>query len=586
MTGMGSAALGSTGLAGPFYHRLGLEAIALVLVGLVLVAARYFLFSSASSRASVQVAGSADDGAHEVAEPRARALLRWGFGALWILDGLLQMQRAMPTSLVTQVIQPAAQGSPRWLVDLVQLGIDAWQRHPLWAATGAVWIQLAIGVWLLVGKSGAFAKVGYVAAILWGLSVWVGGEAMGGVLAPGASWLFGAPGAVLLYVVAAAALLAPWSAWRPDRLPRWLLGLVGVELLAFGVLEAWPGRGFYHGQIPAMIRAMAQTPQPSFLSRPMVDLANVLHGTTIVVVNVVVAATLVAVGVAFVTKRLVWPAFWVLAVLSLATWWFVQDFGFLGGVGTDPNSMMPGLLLALAAVLGATSPVEVAVDVRGLWPSGVGVAGRLLGTWTVVVALMGIGPLAYAAINQTASPALALAASDTPFAIDRPVPSFTLLDQRGVPVSIDQFAGKRIVLTNLDPVCTFDCPLIAQELRTADLSLPASVRAQTVFIAVAVNPAIHSVRAVQIFDQGENLTGLSNWYFLTSPSLSQLAKVWRAFGFGVSQPIDGVMVQHEDIGYVVGPNLTERYLVPMDPSLNASVATSISSLYDHLVEEV
>lgn len=586
MTGMGSAALSSSGLAGPFYHRLGLEAVALVLIGLVLVAARYFLFAGAANPARVQVAGSADEGLHEVAEPRARAILRWGFGALWILDGLLQMQRAMPTSLVSQVIQPAAQGSPRWLVDLVQVGIDAWQRHPLWAATGAVWIQLAIGVWLLLGKSGAFAKVGYVAASLWGLTVWVGGEAMGGILAPGASWLFGAPGAVLLYVVAAAALLAPWSAWQPDRLPRWLLSLMGAELLAFGILEAWPGRGFYHGQIPAMIRTMAETPQPSFLARPMFDLANALHGTTMVVVNAAVAIVLVAVGVAFLAKRLVWPAFWVLAVLSLLAWWFVQDFGFLGGVGTDPNSMVPGLVLAGAAVVGVASPARESVDVRGLWPSGVGIAGRLLGTWTVAVALMGIGPLAYAAINQTASPALALAASDTPFAIDRPLPSFTLLDQRGVPVSIDQFVGKRIVLTNLDPVCTYDCPLIAQELRAADMSLPPSVRANTVFVAVAVNPAIHSVQAVQIFDQRENLTGLSNWYFLTSPSLTQLSKVWQALGFGVSQPVDGVMVQHEDIGYVVGPHLTERYLVPMDPSLNASVATSISSLYAHLVEEV
>jgi cytochrome oxidase Cu insertion factor (SCO1/SenC/PrrC family) len=592
MTGMGNAALSSTGLAGPFYHRLALEAIALVLLGLVLLAARYFLFAGGTSGARVQVAGSAEDmGAALATEPRGRALLRWGFGLLWILDGMLQMQRAMPTSLISQVIQPAAQGSPQWMVAVVNAAADAWNRHPVWAATGAVWIQLAIGLWLLLGKSGWFARVGYAAAVGWGLVVWVTGEAMGGILAPGASWLFGAPGAVVLYVVAAVALFFPYRSWDDAWLPRRLLALIGAELVLFGVLEAWPGRGFYHDQIASMIRTMAQTPQPSFLARPMLAVASALHGTTAALVNGLVAAVLLVVGLAFIARRFVWPAFWVLAALSLVTWWFVQDFGFLGGVGTDPNSMIPGLLLSGAAIVGlgaagARSVATHAEESARLWPSELGIAGRLFGTWTVAVALMGLGPLAYTAIDQTTSPSLALAASDTPFAISRPTPPFTLLDQYGAPVSLSQFAGKRIVLTNLDPVCTLDCPLIAQELRTADLALPPSVRANTVFVAVAANPEIHSVASVRLFDERENLSGLSNWYFLTSPSLAKLAAVWQELGFGVTQPVDGVMVEHEEIGYVIGPHLTERFVVPMDPSQNASVAASISALYDRLVQEV
>ncbi len=588
MTGMGSASLSAGGLAGPFYHRLGLEAVALVLVALVLIAARYFLFSQVRSTTHVRVAGSADDGGLLAHEPLPRAILRWGFGLLWILDGLLQMQRAMPTQLLSQVIEPASQGSPHWLVQLVQLGVDAWNRHPLWAATGAVWIQLAIGLWLLLAKSGRFAKVGYAMAVGWGLLVWVQGESMGQILAPGASWLFGAPGAVLFYTVAAATLFAPWRFWARDRLPRWLLWALGAELVGFGILQGWPGRGFYQNGISQMVAQMAQTPQPSWIAGPMRDVAGLLHGGVAAAVNGGVAVVLVAVGVAFLTRRLLWSAFGVLSVLSLATWWFVQDFGFLGGVGTDPNSMIPGLLLALAGVVGSTRVAEArdAVSERAWWPSDVGVAGRLFGVWTVAAALMGLGPLVYAALNQTTSSALALAASDTPFSIDRPVPSFTLLDQYGRPVSIDQFRGKRIVLTNLDPVCTFDCPLIAQELRSADLALPPSVRAQTVFVAVAVNPVIHSVQALQIFDARENLAGLSNWYYLTSPSLARLEHVWQTLGFGVSMPLDGVMVQHEDLSFVIGPHLTERFLVPSDPSLNSAIATSISSLYVHLVEEV
>jgi len=589
MTGMGTASVNGAGLAGPFYHRLLVQALVLLLLGLVLIATRYFLLQATTTAGRVRIAGSSDEeGDAVMSEPQARLVLRWGFGLIWILDGLLQMQRAMPTSLTSQVIVPASQGSPHWLVSLVQVGIDLWERHPLWAATGAVWIQLAIGIWLLVGRSGWFARLGYAAAVAWGLVVWVGGESMGGILAPGASWLFGAPGAVLFYVLAAVALFFPESAWRADRLPRWLLGILGLNLLVFGVLEAWPGRGFYHGQIPSMISSMAQTPQPALLSRPMVAVANLLahHQALTAAVNVVVSVVLVGVGIAFLMRRFLWPAWGALAVLSLLTWWFLQDFGFLGGVGTDPNSMMPELLVAFTGVWATTHAVVPADAPEGFWPSSLGFAGRLFGVWTVVTWLLGVGPLAYAAMNQTASPALALATSDTPFTVDRPLPSFTLLDQHGVQVSIRQFAGKRIVLTNLDPVCTLDCPLIAQELRSADLALPPSTRAKTVFVAVAANPVIHSVRALQIFDATENLSGLSNWYYLTSPSLATLSHVWEELGFGVTQPVDGVMVEHEDLGYVIGPHLTERYIVPMNPSQYSPLSQSISSLYAHLVGEV
>src|SRR5271170_2159091 len=52
-------------------------------------------------------------------EPTARRILRIGFGALWIFDGLLQVQSSMPLGLPSGVIQPAATGSPSWVQHLV-----------------------------------------------------------------------------------------------------------------------------------------------------------------------------------------------------------------------------------------------------------------------------------------------------------------------------------------------------------------------------------------------------------------------------------------------------------------------------------
>src|SRR5215468_2765989 len=63
------------------------------------------------------------------AEPAARAILRWSFGALWILDGILQAQPRMAGGLPSVVVQPAAAASPRWVQDVVSGGGTIWSFH-------------------------------------------------------------------------------------------------------------------------------------------------------------------------------------------------------------------------------------------------------------------------------------------------------------------------------------------------------------------------------------------------------------------------------------------------------------------------
>src|SRR6478672_7071661 len=54
-------------------------------------------------------------------EPRWRAVLRIGFGLLWVIDGLLQAQPAM-VGLATQVIKPDSSESPSWVRSIVDWG--------------------------------------------------------------------------------------------------------------------------------------------------------------------------------------------------------------------------------------------------------------------------------------------------------------------------------------------------------------------------------------------------------------------------------------------------------------------------------
>src|SRR5487761_200081 len=114
----------------------------------------------------------------------------------------------MPGGLPSQVIEPAAQASPRWVQDVVNAGGTIWSEYPITGAAASVWIQVGIGVWLLVAPRGRWSRAAGLDSVAWGLAVWGLGESFGGIFAPGLSWLTGAPGAVLLYCVAGPRLLA------------------------------------------------------------------------------------------------------------------------------------------------------------------------------------------------------------------------------------------------------------------------------------------------------------------------------------------------------------------------------------------
>jgi hypothetical protein len=295
-------------------------------------------------------------------EPPGRRLLRVGFGALWVLDAILQTQPSMPGGLPSRVLDPAAAGSPAWVRDLVHWAAAGWAGHPVQAATSAVWIQLGIGVWLLASAAGRSSRLAGLASAGWALLVWAFGEAFGGLLAPGASVLTGAPGAALVYAAAGALLALPERHWQDAALGRRTLQLTGAVLACLTIRQAWPGgmwQGRVHGQpgpLAAMVRSMAAVSQPAGLARAVSGFAALAaaHGFA---VNLVAVAVLGWIAAGLLTGRaLVAPAVAAAVAFFLADWVLVQDLGFLGGIGTDPNSMIPLVLLVLAAYLAMTRP--------------------------------------------------------------------------------------------------------------------------------------------------------------------------------------------------------------------------------------
>jgi cytochrome oxidase Cu insertion factor (SCO1/SenC/PrrC family) len=605
MTGMGgSVGAHNSTIISAFKSALLHQGL-VVLVIVALVALAWNVFRTVKYRRSVTpgvrpVPELVDDVAPE---PSARHLLRVAFGCLWVFDGILQAQVSMPLGLPSGVLQPAGSSSPGWVQHLVNIGVTIWSNHPIPAAASAVWIQIGVGLWLLAAPRGNWSRFGGLASAGWGLIVWVFGEAFGGIFAPGLTWLFGAPGAAVFYVIAGVLVALPERSWSSPRLGRVVLVGMGVFFVGMSVLQAWPGRGFWQGQVDphatagtltGMVQSMAGTPQPGFLSSWVAAFAafDAAHGWA---VNLVVVVVLAAIGTGFLTGRVrvVRIAAAAGVLLCLADWVLVEDLGFLGGVGTDPNSMIPMALVFVAGYL-ALTPAVVAVPAV---PSTIATVGRvdwrdrliarpayvfrsLLALGAVGVVLLGAAPMALASTNPVADPILNQALDGTPNVTDSPAPPFSLVDQYGRSVSLKTLRGKTVALTFLDPVCTTDCPVIAQDFRMADHMLGTQSK-NTEFVAIVANPLYNTEAVTRAFDRIEGLDGLSNWLYLTG-SPSQLERVWDRYGILVAVEPAGAMVAHTELAFVIDAHGHTRFILDSDPG---SGGTSLQSSFAGVIAD-
>lgn len=569
----------------------------IVLLMLALVAAAWNVLRSAQYRRARGLAtgNAALPYVASPAEPVARRLLRVSFGLIWVLDGILQCQISMPLGLGSQVVQPAAAGSPAWVQHLVNAGTTIWDYHPVIAAAAAVWAQVGLGLWLLAAARGNWSRLAGVASVGWAVVVWVFGEAFGGIFAPGLSWLFGAPGAVVFYAVAGALVALPEAAWLGPRLGRAVLRGMGLFFVGMALLQAWPGRGFWQGQsrpsasagqLVSMVQQMSQTPQPSVLSGWVNAFGrfDAAHGWA---VNLFVVIALAGVGSAFLWARGRVLTLGVTAgvVLCLADWVLVQDLGFFGGIGTDPNSMVPMALVFVSGYLALTRP-PVGAEMANVVPIGppaerwwdrltadpVYTFRSVAAIGAMGVTLLGAVPMAVAATVDRADPVLAQAVDGAPQPVNAVAPPFSLVDQAGRRVSLASLRGKTIALTFLDDTCTTDCPVIASEFRQADHYLGNDSR-RVEMVAINANPRYIAPAYLVAFDHEEGLQHLSNWLYLTG-SLADLRRVWKAYGESVIYLPAGAMVGHSEYAWVIDGTGRTRDIMDTDPGPSTSATRS------------
>jgi cytochrome oxidase Cu insertion factor (SCO1/SenC/PrrC family) len=239
------------------------------------------------------------------------------------------------------------------------------------------------------------------------------------------------------------------------------------------------------------------------------------------------------IAIAFVSSRprLIRPALTGFTVLCLADWVLIQDLGFLGGVGTDPNSMIPFILLAAGGYLALTRPTQ---EDQSPWaapePRRAQVTARVRQAAALgAVGLVALGTtlMSVAQVSPDADPILAESIARPSAQLNYPAPAFTLTSQYGQPVSLSSLRGKVLLLSFINPDCQgFSCPAIGPEFRQATRLLGGN---QVELAGVVLSPAGRSVRSLRAFDEREGLNLVPGWLYLTG-TLAQLRQVWHEYG--------------------------------------------------------
>jgi cytochrome oxidase Cu insertion factor (SCO1/SenC/PrrC family) len=497
-------------------------------------------------------------------EPRARTYLRMAFGAIWLVDGILQFQAAMPLAMANGVVAPAAAGTPAWLHALMFDGIGIWNNHPIALAVGTAWIQVGIGLLLLVSNA-AIGRLAAAVSVGWAALIWLIGNGAGGIFQTSNSILFGWPGASLFYLAAGIWLALPPSNF-PERFSKYTLRGLSVLAAIGALLQCLPSRGFWHGgnanAMTAMTSTMTQTPQPHVLAWIVSHFGD-LTGTIGGGFNVMVIIWLVAcaLGMWLASDRdLRWPtrAF---VIGCLFFWVVAEDVPFWGGIATDVNSLIPLAVLAWCAspARRTTVPLRRHLPVEMRSSSGAVVAS--FASAMVVFSVLSMTWATAASAENT----LFLAQNGPAASVNTRAPGFTLTDQHEATYSLNEHADHYTLLTFLDPECWTDCPLLAAQLRQvrADLSPGAKLD----IVAVAADPYHETVADVNHFIDIHSLKGVKDFYFVTG-KLTAVRKVWNSYGIGVSMTPTDKMSIHSDYMFIISPHDRLKWIVPDEPLAN------------------
>ena len=282
-----------------------------------------------------------------------RRTLQLVLAAIWLLDGILQLQPFFFTpgkNGFSGMLASAASGNPGWLARTITWNASVVDHHALAtnAAFAFIQILLAIGIaWRPTVK----AALG--ASVLWSVFVWWFGEGFGGVFGGTGSPIAGGPGAVLFYAVLAVLL---WPADRTGADPPFAaarsIGVTAAKVTWSAVWTILALLMIGQGRSPQGVSSVIATVEPG---EPGWLLTVDHHAASFVDhqglwVAIVFTVIFLLIGTAVFLPEHAVRAVLVLAIVTIAVIWVIgQNFGMIfPGGATDPNSGPLLILLVLA----------------------------------------------------------------------------------------------------------------------------------------------------------------------------------------------------------------------------------------------
>jgi hypothetical protein len=273
-----------------------------------------------------------------------------GLGLLWLIDGILQFQPYMfGKAFVTGVLLPSAAGQPgviatpiTWIAHLIEPDVAVFNAF-------AASLQVLIGIGLLYRPT---VKTALAISFAWALGIWFAGEGIGMLFTGSASPLTGAPGAALVYVLAALLCWPREVQARPLRGGR-VRGLISEH----GGRAIWSATWFgcamlwllpANSSAGAVHDAIAGAPSGAgWLSRLLDTAATATtgRGTTIAIVLAIASATI---GLAVLYGWLP-QALLAMQIGLLGLYWVLGQGlgGLFTGQATDVGTGPPMILVAL-----------------------------------------------------------------------------------------------------------------------------------------------------------------------------------------------------------------------------------------------
>jgi cytochrome oxidase Cu insertion factor (SCO1/SenC/PrrC family) len=137
--------------------------------------------------------------------------------------------------------------------------------------------------------------------------------------------------------------------------------------------------------------------------------------------------------------------------------------------------------------------------------------------------------------------------------MNEPAPGFTLVDQQGQTTTLQQFRGKVVVLTFIDPVCTQLCPLATRSMVGALEILGPAAASQVQLLGIDANPLKTKVSDIAGYTRTHELEG--RWRFLTG-TRAQLESVWKDYHIFVA--VENNDIEHTAVTMLIDGNGTER----------------------------